>query len=53
MRFLGVRVDVERAHKLKQDLQYQENLLLSQIKKESNIDVQIWAEDRLPKFLTN
>ena len=53
MRFLGVRVDVERAHKLKQDLQYQENLLLSQIKKESNIDVQIWEEDRLPKFLTN
>ena len=43
MRFLGVRVDVEHAHKLKQDLEYQENLLLKQIKKESNIDVQIWA----------
>tara|TARA_R100001440_G_scaffold676_2_gene2106 strand:- start:914 stop:2776 length:1863 start_codon:yes stop_codon:yes gene_type:complete len=43
MRFLGVRVDVENAHKLKQDLEYQENLLLKQIKKESNIDVQIWA----------
>jgi DNA polymerase I-like protein with 3'-5' exonuclease and polymerase domains len=43
MRFLGVKVDVEHAHKLKQDLEYQENLLLKQIKKESNIDVQIWA----------
>jgi len=43
MRFLGVKVDVEHAHKLKQDLEYQENLLLRQIKKESNIDVQIWA----------
>ena len=49
MRFLGVRVDVERAHKLKQDLQYQENLLLSQIKKESNIDVQIWAARSIAK----
>jgi DNA polymerase-1 len=49
MRFLGVKVDVERAHKLKQDLQYQENLLLSQIKKESNIDVQIWAARSIAK----
>ena len=49
MRFLGVRVDVERAHKLKQDLQYQENLLLSQIKKESNIEVQIWAARSIAK----
>ena len=49
MRFLGVRVDVERAHKLKQDLEYQENLLLSQIKKESNIDVQIWAARSIAK----
>ena len=49
MRFLGVRVDVERAHKLKQDLQYQENLLLKQIKKESNIEVQIWAARSIAK----
>jgi DNA polymerase I-like protein with 3'-5' exonuclease and polymerase domains len=49
MRFLGVRVDVERAHKLKQDLEYQENLLLSQIKKESNIEVQIWAARSIAK----
>ena len=49
MRFLGVRVDVQRAHKLKQDLEYQENLLLSQIKKESNIEVQIWAARSIAK----
>ena len=49
MRFLGVRVDVEHAHKLKQDLEYQENLLLKQIKKESNIDVQIWAARSIAK----
>ena len=49
MRFLGVRVDVERAHKLKQDLQLQENLLLQQVKKESNIDVQIWAARSIAK----
>ena len=49
MRFLGVKVDVERAHKLKQDLEYQEKLLLSQIKKESNIDVQIWAARSIAK----
>jgi len=49
MRFLGVRVDVERAHKLKQDLEYQEKLLLSQIKKESNTDVQIWAARSIAK----
>jgi DNA polymerase I-like protein with 3'-5' exonuclease and polymerase domains len=49
MRFLGVRVDVERAHKLKADLQLQENLLLQQVKKESNIDVQIWAARSIAK----
>ena len=53
MRFLGVRVDVERAHKLKQDLEYQEKLLLSQIKKESNIDVQIWAARSIAKVFDN
>ena len=49
MRFLGVRVDVERAHKLKGDLQLQENLLLQQVKKESNIEVQIWAARSIAK----
>jgi len=49
MKFFGVRVDVERAHKLKQDLVYQEKLLLSQIEKESNIEVQIWAARSIAK----
>ena len=43
MRFLGVRVDVEKAHRVKQDLQLQEEMLLLQIKKESNIDIQLMA----------
>ena len=49
MRFLGVRVDVENAHRLKKDLEYQEKLLLSEIKKESNIEVQIWAARSIAK----
>ena len=43
MRFLGVRVDVEAAHILKEDLHKQEKELLQKIKKETQIDVQIWA----------
>jgi DNA polymerase I-like protein with 3'-5' exonuclease and polymerase domains len=43
MRFLGVRVDVEEAQKLKQQLIEQEKLCLQQIKKETSIDIQIWA----------
>ena len=33
MRFLGVRVDVEKAHKLKQDLEYQEKIVVVTNKK--------------------
>ena len=43
MRFLGVRVDVEAAHKLKQELLEQEKELLLSVKKETQVDVQIWA----------
>ena len=43
MRFLGVRVDVEGAHKLKQQLAEEEKELLQKIKKETQVDVQIWA----------
>ena len=43
MRFLGVRVDVESAHKLKQELVKDEQRYLLSIKKETGIDVQIWA----------
>ena len=43
MKFKGVRVDVEAAHKLKTILVEQEKQSLQQIKKETRIDVQIWA----------
>jgi DNA polymerase I-like protein with 3'-5' exonuclease and polymerase domains len=43
MRFLGVRVDVEGAHKLKENLVAQEQECLQKIKKETGVDTQIWA----------
>jgi DNA polymerase I-like protein with 3'-5' exonuclease and polymerase domains len=43
MKFKGVRVDVEAAHKLKTKLIAQEKQALQQIKKETGIDTQIWA----------
>tara|TARA_R100000388_G_scaffold48133_1_gene36229 strand:- start:67 stop:1338 length:1272 start_codon:yes stop_codon:yes gene_type:complete len=43
MRFLGVRVDAQKAHEVKQDLAYREELILREIKKESNIDIQLMA----------
>jgi len=43
MRFLGVRVDIEAAHRLKQKLIQEENQCLQQVKKETGIDTQIWA----------
>ena len=49
MRFLGVRVDVEAAHKLKQELVEKEKECLQKIKKETSIDVQIWAARSIEK----
>jgi sialic acid synthase SpsE len=43
MRFLGVRVDVEAAQKLKENYSSQEKELLQKVKKETSVDVQIWA----------
>ena len=43
MRFKGVRVDVERAHKMKKEFKKAEQELLHKIKGETNIDTQIWA----------
>jgi DNA polymerase I-like protein with 3'-5' exonuclease and polymerase domains len=43
MKFKGVRVDVEAAHKLKTQLVDQEKQSLQQVKKETGIDTQIWA----------
>ena len=43
MRFLGVRVDEEGAHQLKQQLVAQEKECLQLVKKETGVDTQIWA----------
>jgi DNA polymerase I-like protein with 3'-5' exonuclease and polymerase domains len=43
MRFLGVRVDIDAAYKLKQKLVQEENQCLQQVKKVTGIDTQIWA----------
>jgi len=43
MRFRGVRVDVQKAHTMKQELAQQEAMLIQKVKKETNIDTQIWA----------
>ena len=49
MRFLGVRVDVEAAHKLKQQLIEEEKECLQEIKKATQVDVQIWAARSIEK----
>ncbi len=49
MKFLGVRVDVERTHKLKQQLTLQEKELLHQIKKETGVEVQLMAARSVAK----
>jgi len=43
MRFLGVRTDAESAHKLKAELVEEEKEYLQLVKKETSVDVQIWA----------
>ena len=49
MRFLGVKVDVSKAHELKQQLVLQEEMLLHKIKKETGQDIQIWAAASIAK----
>jgi DNA polymerase I-like protein with 3'-5' exonuclease and polymerase domains len=49
MRFLGVRVNVEGAHKLKQQLIEQEKECLQLVKKETGVDTQIWAARSIQK----
>ena len=53
MKFKGVCVDVERAHKLKQQLSKQEEELLLAVKKQTGIDVQIWAARSIAKVFDN
>ncbi len=43
MKFKGVRIDTEQAHKLKQQLIKQEHELLLKVKQETGIEPQIWA----------
>ena len=49
MKFKGVRVDVEKAHKLKSTLVEKEKQLLLEVKKETGIDVQIMAARSIAK----
>ena len=49
MRFLGVRVDVEAANQLKQKLLAEEKECLQKVKKETSIDIQIWAARSIAK----
>jgi len=49
MRFLGVKVDVSKAHTVKRQLTLQEEMLLHKIKKETGQDIQIWAARSIAK----
>ena len=49
MREKGVRVDLDKAEVLKQNLLKKEQELLAEIKKATNIDVEIWAADSVAK----
>ena len=49
MRFKGVRVDIQSAHKLKQELSTQEKQLLLEVKKDTGIECQIWAARSIAK----
>ena len=49
MKVKGVRVDVERAHLLKSKLSEEEKQLLLKVKKETQVDVQIWAARSIGK----
>lgn len=49
MRFLGVRVDVEAAHRLKDKLVTEEKECLQKVKKETGVDAQIWAARSIEK----
>ncbi len=49
MRFLGVRVDTQAAYELKQKLIEEEKECLYKVKKETSVDVQIWAARSIEK----
>ena len=49
MKFKGVRVDVEAAHRLKRSMVQEEQELLLAVKKETGIEPQIWAARSIAK----
>ena len=49
MRFQGVRVDLEKAHIVKKDLVKEEKQFLQKIKKETGMNVEIWAATSIAK----
>jgi len=49
MKFKGVRVDVEKASKLKSKMVSEEHQLLLEVKKETGIEPQIWAARSIAK----
>ena len=50
MKFKGVRVDIEKAHKIKKDLIKEEKTYLKKIKDETGLDVEIWAASSIAKI---
>ena len=50
MKFNGVRIDIERADKLKKELVLKEQNLLLEVKKETGLDVQIMAARSIAKM---
>jgi DNA polymerase-1 len=49
MKFLGVRVDSDKASRLKQELETEEKKILSSINKETTLEPQIWAARSIAK----
>jgi len=49
MKIKGVRVDIEKAHQTKEKLLGQETALLQEIKKETQLECQIWAARSIAK----
>ena len=49
MKFKGVRVDLEKAHKIKKDLIKEEKQFLKKIKDSTGLDVEIWAAASISK----
>ena len=49
MRFLGVRVDVEAAISIKTDTISRRKRMPTKIKKETSVDIQIWAARSIAK----